>query len=184
MFLISVFHAFISFINNHTSGICLMESLQQNLCAPLGPHVWITVMLCLLQLPSGHTSSCILKQNTHVTHHNNNRQASPWHCISHVAKHRSTTKDCCNSWTRNYTSSLFLSKSFTSPPQKIAMLRSATFTQLSRFLASTQFLPRSTTFAQLWLILDYFCGFLPSWETFWGKMEHGTFEHPQSFWHL
>jgi len=55
------------------------------------------------------------------------------------------------------------------PPQKIAMLRSATFAQLSRFLASAQFLPRSATFAQLWLILDCFCGFLLSWRHFEAK---------------
>jgi len=41
-------------------------------------------------------------------------------------------------------------------PQKIAMLRSATFAQLSRFHASAQFLLRSATFAQLWLILGCF----------------------------
>jgi len=49
------------------------------------------------------------------------------------------------------------------------MLRSATFAQLSRFLASAQFLPRSATFAQLWLILGCFCGFLPFWKHFGAK---------------
>ena len=69
-------------------------------------------------------------------------------------------------------------------PQKIAMLRSATFAQLaqlSRFRASAQFLPRSATFAQLWLILGWFLRFSSILETFWGKIENGTFEHPQSF---
>jgi len=71
-----------------------------------------------------------------------------------------------------------------SPPRKLRMLRSATFVQLSRFRASAQFLPRSATFAQLWLILACFLRFSSILETFWGKMENVTFEHPQSFRHL
>ena len=57
------------------------------------------------------------------------------------------------------------------PPQKIAMLRSATFAQLSRFHASAQLLPRSGTFAQLWLNLDCFLRVSSIMGTFGGKME-------------
>ena len=65
------------------------------------------------------------------------------------------------------------------PKKKIAMLRSATFA----FLCKRAIFATERNFRATLAHFGLFLRFSSILETFWGKMEHGTFENPQSFEH-
>jgi len=119
-----------------------------------------------------------------------------WRCVLYIGLQIFTLWQKIKSWVRiifngvlyskfygifnfcfKHSAQLYVGRSIRYSPQKIAMLRSATFAQLSCFLTTAQFLTLSATFVQLWLILGCFgTDNVPFLRNFCGQI--GTFEHP------